>query len=54
MYVCAYVYAHTCVYIYIYIYTHTPGMFLASSCRICLNCEVLKGMLPWWTRYPLS
>ena len=25
-----------------------------SSFRMCLNCEVLKGMFPWRTRYPLS
>ena len=27
---------------------------LASSLRTCLDCEVLKGMFPWRTRYPLS
>ena len=31
-----------------------PGLFLASRFTMCLNCEVLKGMFPWRTRYPLS
>ena len=31
-----------------------PSLFLASSFRNCLSREVLKGMLPWRTRYPLS
>ena len=31
-----------------------PGLFLASSFRKCFDCEVLKGMFPWRTRYPLS
>ena len=31
-----------------------PSLFLASSFRMCLTCEVLKGMFPWRTRYPLS
>ena len=26
--------------------------FVASIFRMCLDCEVLKGMLPWRTRYP--
>ena len=31
-----------------------PSLFLDSIFRMCLSCEVLKGMLPWRTRYPLS
>ena len=31
-----------------------PSLFLASSFRMCLNCEVFKGMFPWRTRYPSS
>ena len=29
-----------------------PSLFLASSFMFCLDCEVLKGMFPWRTRYP--
>ena len=31
-----------------------PDLLLASSFRMCLDCEVLRGMFPWRTRYPLS
>jgi len=31
-----------------------PSLFLADSFRMCLECEVLKGMFPWRTGYPLS
>ena len=37
-----------------YLAQRVPSLFLASSFRMCLNCEVLKGMFPWRTRYPLS
>ena len=30
------------------------GADLASSFTMCLTCEVLHGMFPWRTRYPLS
>ena len=29
-------------------------LFFAGSCRMCSSREVLKGTLPWRTRYPLS
>ena len=31
-----------------------PSLFLASSFKMYLNCEVLTGMFPWRTRYPLG
>ena len=37
-----------------YLVHRVPSLFLASSFRTCLNCEVLKGMFPWRTRHPLS
>ena len=37
-----------------YLALRALSRFLASSFRMCLNCEVLKGMLPWRTKYPLS
>ena len=57
-----YIYMYMCVYIYIYIYYAAPAkrllsptngylvFVLASSFRMCLDCEVLKGMFPWRTR----
>ena len=58
------------IYMYIYIYIifppysrhrlngyfaqRVPSLSLASSFTMCLNCEVLQGMFPWRTRYPLS
>ena len=37
-----------------YLAQRVPSLFLAISFRMCLNCEALKGMFPWRTRYPLS
>ena len=37
-----------------YVAQRVPSLFLASSFRMCLNCEALDGMFPWRTRYPLS
>ena len=37
-----------------YLVQRVPSLFLASSFGMCLHCEVLKGMFPWKTRYPLS
>ena len=37
-----------------YLAQRVPSLVLASSFRMCLTCEVLQGMLPWRTRYPLS
>ena len=37
-----------------YLAQRVPSLFLANSFRMCLNCEVLKGIFPWRTRYPLS
>ena len=36
-----------------YLAQRVPCIFLASSFRMYF-CEVLKGMFPWRTRYPLS
>ena len=37
-----------------YLAQRIPRICIASSFRMCLNCEELKGMYPWRTRYPLS
>ena len=37
-----------------YLAQRVPSFLLASSFRLCLDCDVLKGMFPWRTRYPLS
>ena len=42
-----------------YLAQRVPSIFLASSFRMSLDCEVLNGMFPWRTmyllaRYPLS
>ena len=37
-----------------YLAQRVPSLFPAISFRMCLNCEVGKGMFPWRTRYPLS
>ena len=37
-----------------YFAQRVPSLSLASSFRNCSNCEVLKGMFPRRTRYPLS
>ena len=37
-----------------YFAQRVPSLFLASSSRMCLNREVLKGMFPWRTRQPSS
>ena len=37
-----------------YLAQRVPSLSLAGSFRMCLNCEVLKGMFHWRTRYPLS
>ena len=37
-----------------YLAQRVPSLFLASSFRMSLKCEVLKGMFPWRTRYPFS
>ena len=31
-----------------------PSLFIASSLEMYLDVEVLKGIFPWRTRYPLS
>ena len=33
---------------------HCTSCCLSNSFRMCLNCEVIRGMFPWRTRYPLS
>ena len=33
-----------------YFAQRVPSLFLASSLRMCLMCEVLGGMFPWRTR----
>ena len=38
--------------LYAYLAQRVPSLFLASSFRMCLDCEVLKGMFPWRTRHP--
>ena len=37
-----------------YLAQGVPSLFLASSFTTCLNREVLQGMFPWRTRYPVS
>ena len=37
-----------------YLAQRVRSLYPASSFRKCLDCEVLKGMFPWRTRYPLS
>ena len=37
-----------------YLAQRVPSLFLASSFRMCLNCEFLKIIFPLRTRYPLS
>ena len=37
-----------------YFAPQVPDPFLASSFTMCLNCEVLKGVFPLRTRYPVS
>ena len=37
-----------------YLAQRVPSLSLASGFRMRLICEVLKGMFPWRTRYPLS
>ena len=37
-----------------YLAQRVPSLLLASSFRTCSNGEVLKGMFPWRTGYPLS
>ena len=37
-----------------YLAQRVPSLFLAHSFRMCLHCEVLKGMFAWRARYPLS
>ena len=32
----------------------SPSLSLAGSFRMWLDVEVLKGIFPWRTRYPLS
>ena len=65
---CTYIYIYIHTYIYIYIHTtnvnrhllnrylaqQVPSCLLAGRFSMCLDREVLKGMLPWRTRYPLS
>ena len=52
-----------CIYIYIYIVRHrlnrylaqwVPSFVIASSFRICLDSEGLKGMFAWRTLYQFS
>ena len=67
LYTNTYVYIY--IYIYVLEHTHTtsqysrlngylaqwvPTFVIAGSFRMCLNCEVLKGMFAWRTRCPLS
>ena len=35
-----------------YLAQRVPSLSLASSFRLCLNRDALKGMLPWRTGYP--
>ena len=37
-----------------YLAQQVPSFLFAGSFGRCLNCEVLKGMFPWRTRYTLS
>ena len=37
-----------------YLARRVPSLILAISLTMCLNCEVLKGMCPWKTKYPLG
>ena len=37
-----------------YVAQRVPSFGLANSFTMCVICEVLKGLFPWRTRYPLS
>ena len=37
-----------------YLAQRVPSLFLASSFRMCLDCEGLKGAFPWRASYRLS
>ena len=37
-----------------YLAQRVPSLSLASNFTMCSNCEVLEGMFPCRTRYPLS
>ena len=58
IYIYIYTYIHIYVYIYIYMYTYTVVISMINSREqfgdLYELCEVLKGLLPWRTRYPLS
>ena len=60
MYVCVCVFGDSGALITIrhcrngYLAQRVTSLVVASSCSMCLNCEVVKGLFPWRTRYPLS